>query len=102
MQFGRGGESEDMSRCFDADLLIIDDLGTELTNQFTVSVLYDIVDTRINARKSTMISTNLNHAELRKRYWDRVTSRLFGEYKPLLFDGIDVREWKIRHQAEKS
>lgn len=89
---------EEKARCFDADLLIIDDLGTELSNQFTVSVLYDIVDTRINRRRSTIISTNLNHAELRKRYWDRVTSRLFGEYKPLLFEGIDVREWKIRNR----
>lgn len=103
VQFGRGsGAEDDMSRVFQADLLIIDDLGTELTNQFTVSVLYDIVDTRINSRKSTLISTNLNHAELRKRYWDRVTSRLFGEYKPLLFEGIDVREWKIRNAQSLS
>lgn len=102
LQFGRGNaETDDMSRCFDADLLIIDDLGTELTNQFTVSVLYDIVDTRINSRKSTLISTNLNQADLRKRYWDRITSRLFGEYKPLMFDGIDVREWKIRNGVGK-
>lgn len=104
IQFRRNKSEEEESalrderaRCFDADLLIIDDLGTELTNQFTVSVLYDIIDTRINSRRSTLISTNLNQAELRKRYWDRVTSRLFGEYKPLLFEGIDVREWKIRH-----
>ena len=98
LQFGRGiADGEEMQRCFDADLLIIDDLGTELTNQFTVSILYDIVDTRINSRKSTIISTNLDQNELRKRYWDRVTSRLFGEYRPLLFDGIDVREWKIRN-----
>ena len=87
----------DVSRYTDCDLLIIDDLGAELTNQFTVSILYDIVDTRINSRKSTIISTNLDQNELRKRYWDRVTSRLFGEYRPLLFDGIDVREWKIRN-----
>ena len=57
----------------------------------------DIIDTRINSRKSTLISTNLNQVELRKRYWDRVTSRIFGEYKPLLFQGVDVREWKIRN-----
>lgn len=96
LHFGRGiADGEEMQRCFDADLLIIDDLGTELTNQFTVSILYDIVDTRINSRKSTIISTNLDQNELRKRYWDRVTSRLFGEYRPLLFDGIDVREWKL-------
>lgn len=99
MQFGRnvdGSENEGISRSFEADLLIIDDLGTELTNQFTISVLYDIIDTRINARKSTIISTNLRQADLRKRYWDRVTSRLFGEYKPLLFEGPDIREKKVR------
>ena len=103
MQFGRSGgenENESVARSFEADLLIIDDLGTELTNQFTVSVLYDIIDTRINARKSTIISTNLKHAELRKRYWDRVTSRLFGEYKPLLFEGPDIREVKVRGNFE--
>ena len=104
LQFRRNRSDEEevalrneRARCFEADLLILDDLGTELSNQFTVSVLYDIIDTRINSRKSTVISTNLNQNELRKRYWDRVTSRLFGEYKPLLFEGIDVREWKIRN-----
>ncbi len=98
VQFGRntdGSENENVSRVFEADLLIIDDLGTELTNQFTISVLYDVIDTRINAHKSTMISTNLKHAELQKKYWDRVTSRLFGEYKPLMFEGPDVREKKV-------
>lgn len=104
LQFRRNRSDEEemalrneRARCFEADLLILDDLGTELTNQFTVSVLYDIIDTRINSRRSTLISTNLNQTELRRRYWDRVTSRLFGEYMPLLFDGIDVREWKIRN-----
>ena len=71
-----------------------------MTNQFTISVLYDILDTRINSKKSTIISTNLSHAELRKRYWDRVTSRLFGEYKPLRFEGPDVREAKVRKERE--
>ena len=104
LQFRRNRSDEEeaalrneRARCFEADLLILDDLGTELTNQFTVSVLYDVIDTRINSKKSTLISTNLNHEELRKRYWDRVTSRLFGEYKPLVFEGFDVREWKIRN-----
>ena len=98
LQFGKGnGNAEDAARCFDADLLIIDDLGTELLSQFTVSVLYDVIDTRINKRKSTLISTNLNKMDLQKRYWDRVTSRLFGEYRPLIFGGVDVREWKVRN-----
>ncbi len=88
----------DVDRYLDCDLLIIDDLGCEMTNQFTVSCLYNIINTRMLKRKSTVISTNLSQNELRKRYSDRIISRIFGEYKPLLFRGNDVREQKIRRQ----
>jgi len=80
---------------FDADLLIIDDLGTELTNQFTVSCLYNLINSRIISGRSTIINTNLTTAELRKRYDDRITSRLLGEYRPLIFRGKDVRSQKL-------
>ncbi len=96
-RFGRGeADAADEARYFDADLLIIDDLGTELTNQFTVSCLYNIINTRINNRRSTIINTNLTGAELRSRYADRITSRLFGEFKPLLFSGTDIRAQKLK------
>jgi len=77
------------------DLLIVDDLGSELTNQFTVSCLYNMINTRITRGKPTIINTNLNQAEIRSRYSDRISSRLFGEYKPLLFRGSDIRSQKI-------
>lgn len=96
-QFGLRGsaESVDTSRYYDADLLIIDDFGTELTNQFTVSCFYDVINTRIINRRSTIINTNLGRQELNTRYGDRITSRLFGEYLPILFYGKDIREQKI-------
>jgi len=101
-RFGSSGytddNGDDIERYIDCDLLIIDDLGCEMTNQFTVSCLYNLVNTRMMRRKSTIISTNLTQAELRKRYSDRIASRIFSEYKPLFFRGYDVREQKIRNQ----
>ena len=88
-------DSVDTARYTSADLLIIDDLGTEMTTQFSVSCIYEIINARIIARKSTVISTNLGNEELTKRYWDRITSRIFGEYQPVLFCGTDVRRQKI-------
>ena len=88
-------DSVDTARYTSADLLIIDDLGTEMTTQFSVSCIYEIINARIIARKSTIISTNLGNEELTKRYWDRITSRIFGEYQPVLFCGTDVRRQKI-------
>ncbi|MBE6548476.1 MAG: hypothetical protein E7667_06365 [Ruminococcaceae bacterium] len=85
-----------INRYFDCDLLIIDDLGTEVTNQFTTSCLYDIINSRLNAKKPTIISTNLSQDEFRKRYWDRITSRVLGEYSVLPFCGTDIRSQKLR------
>lgn len=79
----------------DCDLLIIDDLGCEMTNQFTLSCLYNIINTRMIRHKSTIISTNLGGEELRKRYSDRIVSRVFGDYKPLTFRGSDIRGQKL-------
>ncbi len=81
---------------FDCDLLIIDDLGTEMQTAFTVSSIYNIINTRLNSGKSTIINTNLSQDELRKRYSDRITSRLFGCFDPLLFTGTDIRMKKLK------
>ena len=78
-----------------SDLLIIDDLGTELSTAFTVSAVYSILNARISAGRATLVSTNLSQNELRERYADRITSRLFGEFYPLVFSGRDVRAQKI-------
>lgn len=89
---GDPDETPKTDKYFSCDLLIIDDLGTELTNQFTVSCLYNIINTRLNRGKSMIINTNLTRDELNKRYADRITSRLFGEFLPLIFLGKDMRQ----------
>ncbi|MBQ8140064.1 MAG: ATP-binding protein [Clostridia bacterium] len=88
--------SNDISRYYGADLLIIDDFGTELTNQFTVSCIYEVINSRMINTKSTIINTNLEKSEINARYGDRITSRLFGEYLPIIFRGKDIRQQKIK------
>lgn len=92
-QFGNG--EDNTRRYFDCDLLIIDDLGTELTNQFTVTCLYNVINSRINTARSTFINTNLSRKEIETKYAERITSRLFGEYYPLVFTGADIRKQKV-------
>lgn len=95
-RFSQGPHTkESTDKYFDCDLLIIDDLGCEMSTQFTVSTLYDLINTRLNEGASTVISTNLSGAELRKKYDDRITSRLFGHFAPLPFTGTDVRQQKL-------
>ena len=95
-RFGDGqGAGHDLSRYADADLLIIDDLGTEVTNQFTSSVIYDVINNRINKRKCTIVNTNLTVNKLKEVYSNRIFSRLLGEYRAIRFAGIDIRSQKI-------
>ena len=94
--YDRSGESSAaLEKYFTSDLLIIDDLGTELINQFSTSCLYNIINTRLIKKKATIINTNFTRDELRKKYQDRITSRIFGEYTVLPFLGTDIREQKI-------
>ncbi len=76
---------------FDADLLIIDDLGTELTNSFTNTEIFNIVNSRLIKGQKTIISTNLDPMEIANVYTDRVFSRLFSQFTPLKFVGPDLR-----------
>lgn len=78
----------------DCDLLIIDDLGAEAVNSFTVACLYNILNTRLNKSLPIIASTNLNSKEIRSKYQDRITSRLFGEFNIKLFKGNDLRKIK--------
>ncbi len=73
------------------DLLIVDDLGTEMTTQFTISALYTVVNSRLMDRQPTIISTNLSMDEMRRRYTPQIVSRLEGAYTGLLFFGDDIR-----------
>ncbi len=76
---------------FQCDLLIIDDLGTETANTFTISEFYNIINTRILNEKSTIISTNIKLSELSAAYNDRIDSRIKGHYQLIKFYGPDVR-----------
>ena len=98
VRFGSAEGAADPARYTDCDLLILDDLGTEVTNQFTNSCLYLVLNNRINLGKPTIINTNLTGKEIRNRYTDRIASRILGDFKPLLFSGIDIRRQKL---AEK-
>ena len=92
--YNTGVEERKTDRYFSCDLLIIDDLGAELSNQFTASCLYNLINTRYNTGKSCIISTNLTHPEIEKRYSQRVLSRLLGQYQNLQFTGRDIRMMK--------
>jgi len=76
---------------FDCDLLIIDDLGTELTNSFTNSELFNIINTRLLSGKKTIISTNLSPMQLGSEYAQRIFSRVFDRFKMVKFIGKDLR-----------
>ena len=82
---------EDYENLFECDLLIIDDLGTELTNSFTISELFIILNTRLLNGKKTIISTNLNPAQLGELYSQRIFSRIFDKFKMIKFIGADLR-----------
>ena len=81
----------DVRRCENCDLLILDDLGTEMTTSFVQSALYQIVNGRMLSGRSTIISTNLNPDELSARYGAPILSRIEGAYEILPFFGDDIR-----------
>ncbi|MBR4870389.1 MAG: ATP-binding protein, partial [Oscillospiraceae bacterium] len=83
-------------RIMKCDLLIMDDLGTEMTTGFVQGALYQIVNTRIMKNKATIISTNLTPDEIGRRYARQIQSRLEGEYEVLPFFGEDIRKLKKR------
>jgi len=91
--FHRGEEdnTDAVERFLRCDLLIMDDLGTELTTAFVQSALYRIINTRLTAGKSTVISTNLSPDELYERYTAQIFSRIEGEYEILPCLGDDIR-----------
>ena len=86
-------DSEKFTAC---DLLIVDDLGTEMGGQFTTSALYGLINDRILAGKATIISTNLNSEDLEKRYSAAIASRLRGNFRRIAVMGEDIRLKKNR------
>ncbi len=96
--FGDDGKQyeEAISHLLSCDLLIIDDLGSEVDNRFTNTKLFYVISERLNRQKGTIISTNLSSTEIRDRYSDRVYSRIIGNYKPVTFLGRDIRIAKLK------
>lgn len=86
----------------DCDLLIIDDLGTEFSTRFSVSTLYNIINTRMIASKPIIISTNLTIAELQEKYNARIISRIIGSLDRVEFVGTDIRQQKRRGKKPKA
>ncbi len=90
-RFGRS-DGDTLTLLNEAELLILDDLGAELMSAFSAPVTYNLISTRIQNGRPTIINTNLSTAELRERYPDRITSRILGGYLPFLFVGQDIRQ----------
>ena len=91
----RRGEENDLPSALDlflsCDLLIIDDLGTELANAFTTSRLYLLINERRLREKATVISSNLSLAEIQRTYSDRIFSRIISDYRIVHLLGDDIR-----------
>ena len=86
-------EAEKYTAC---DLLILDDLGTEMPGQFVTAALYSLLNDRILAGKPMVISTNLNVEEMSRRYSPQIASRLHGGFARLTFVGEDIRVLRNR------
>ena len=87
---------DETRRYLRCDLLIIDDLGCEMLNPYSMTFLYELLNTRLVNQTATVISTNLSPAELKKRYNAQIYSRLMGEYRLHPFFGEDIRMLKKR------
>ncbi len=94
-RFDRRGEREeadaDVRRCLRCDLLILDDLGTEMSSSFSVSAVYELLNTRLREGRSTVVSSNLSVEEISRRYTPQIASRLKGSFEELKFYGRDIR-----------
>ncbi|MBE6848307.1 MAG: DNA replication protein DnaC [Ruminococcus sp.] len=90
--FGREhSEMDTLYLLLHVDLLILDDLGTEFDTPFYISTIYNIINTRINRGLPTIINTNLDLVSIRRRYEERIVSRLFAVYECMHFVGSDIR-----------
>lgn len=95
-KFDRAGQesgeiSARVKRYLDCELLILDDLGTEMATSFSQSALYSLINGRLLRGGKTIVTTNLSQEELRRRYSAQLASRLEGEYIILSFAGRDIR-----------
>lgn len=89
--FSREHSSDMIDLVMTTDLLILDDLGTEYETPFYNATIYNIINSRLNSGKATIISTNLDLSGIKRRYDERVVSRIISVYTCLEFRGDDVR-----------
>lgn len=82
---------KDADKYIACDLLIVDDLGTEMPGQFTTAALYTLLNDRLLSGKPTIISTNLNSEDFSHRYSPQIASRLRGNFTRIPFVGQDIR-----------
>lgn len=92
--FSYNSDTPILDDVLECDLLILDDLGTEFSNSYSQSLIYNIINTRILTGMPTIISTNLQLEELAEKYNNRVASRIIGCYGIKKFCGTDVRQQK--------
>lgn len=95
-KFGRNSDKSVIDNIYNADLLIIDDLGTEPYNKNSISFLFDVINERIAENKKMIINTNLQLNELTKLYSTRFTSRLYEYFILYKFYGEDIRIQKLK------
>lgn len=94
-RFGRKTDGFDYEKFYNADLLIIDDLGTENITKSGVSFLFDLLNERIDRNKKIIINSNFTMSEISRTYSARVTSRFYEHFRILHFTGEDVRIQKL-------
>ena len=90
--------STKVERMLSCDLMILDDLGTEMVTQLSISALYTLINTRLVNHKATILSTNLSDDEIYSKYSKQIASRIDGEFLKLVFAGSDIR--KIKKEME--
>lgn len=100
-KFSRDPEEQEQAarrveRMLSCDLMILDDLGTEMITPMSTSALYTLINSRLVSGRKTIISTNCSEADLEKLYTPQICSRLAGEYLSLPFAGQDIR--RLRRQ----
>ncbi len=97
-RFGKDGAAADqIRRLMEAELLILDDLGTEPSSQTTASAFYQLINTRVSVMGlPTIVNTNLSYRQLEKQYDTAILSRLLGDFEVKLFQGKDIRLAKLK------
>ena len=99
--FGRAEDAGTLDTLLSSDLLVLDDLGAEFTTPFSLSVVYNILNTRIAASRPMIISSNLSAKEFYDKYAERIVSRLFTQLVSMQFIGRDVRQLRRQREVER-